>query len=144
MMTMMTVDKPLPLADYDSAPFWEGCRANRLLVQRCQSCGTHRFPPAHLCPRCRSREAAWVESTGSGRVYSWIVVRHPVPSEIYGSDVPYIVALVELEEGVRMASNIVECTPEAMKADMPVEVTFTRIDDRVTLPQFRPVTAAAR
>ncbi|MGE0715910.1 MAG: Zn-ribbon domain-containing OB-fold protein [Alphaproteobacteria bacterium] len=139
---MTAYDKPLPVPDADSAPFWAGCRAHRLLLQRCRSCGAHRYPPGAICPECRSREAHWVEASGRGRVFSWIVVRHPVPRDIYADDVPYVVALVELDEGVRMAANIVGCAPEAVAADMAVTVEFADVTPEISLPRFRPVGAA--
>jgi uncharacterized OB-fold protein len=134
----MTYAKPLPEPDPDSAPFWEGCHHHRLMLQRCGNCGRHRFPAQRLCPHCRSAEAEWVEASGQGKVFSWIVVRHPVPRDVYAQDVPYVVALVELAEGVRMPSNIIDCKPEDVVAGMPVSVTFKDVTPDITLPLFRP------
>ncbi len=134
----MSASKPVPAIDHLSAPYWEGCREGRLLLQTCTACGTARFPPGPVCTACGSGEAKWIESSGRARVYSWIVVRHPIPAEVYAGDVPYVVALVELEEGVRMPTNIVACAPEAIKADMPLELCFREIAGGVQLPQFRP------
>jgi len=134
----MTYLKPLPAPDPDTQPFWEGCRAHRLMIQRCLSCGTPRFPPGPFCAQCRSREAEWIAASGRGRVFSWIVVEHPVPGDVYRADVPYVVALIDLDEGVRMASNIVGCDPHAIAADMPVRVSFEQVSETVTLPRFRP------
>jgi uncharacterized OB-fold protein len=136
--------KPLPVPDPDSGPFWAGCREHRLLIQRCAGCGAFRYPPGPVCPHCRARGADWVQSAGRGTVYSWIVVTHPVPKEVYAAEVPYVVALVELEEGVRMASNIVGCAPAEVRADMPVEVLFDEVAPGVALPRFRPAGATAR
>ena len=130
--------KPVPVPDIDSAPFWEGCRQHRLMIQRCAACGHLRFPPAGMCPNCRSMESDWVGACGHGRLYSWIVIRHPVPREIYAGDVPYVVALVDLEEGVRIPTNMI-CTPEELVGDMPVEVVFDDVSPDLTLPKFRPV-----
>jgi len=80
-----------------------------------------------------------IESCGHGRVFSWIVVRHPVPREVYAADVPYIVALVTLDEGVRIPSNIVGVEPERITADMPVRVKFVRVTPEITLPLFEPI-----
>lgn len=134
--------KPLPEHDPDSLPFWQGCRERRLCIQRCKGCGTHRYPPHRHCPNCRSAEAEWVTLGGRGKIYSWIVVRHPVPAEVYAGEVPYVVALIDLEEGVRMASNIVGCDPSRVHAGMPVEVVFEDVTPEVTLPKFRPVGGA--
>jgi uncharacterized OB-fold protein len=92
-----------------------------------------------LCPKCRAAEAGWVRASGRGKVYSWIVVVHPVPREIWADKVPYVVALVELEEGVRLATNIVECDPGSIAAEMPVEVVFEDVVPEVTLAKFRPL-----
>ena len=134
----MSYLKPLPAPDPDTQPFWEGCRAGKLLIQRCAQCGTHRFPPGPFCPACQSRESQWIEASGRGRVFSWIVVEHPIPADVYRGDVPYAVALIDLEEGVRMASNIVDCDPYAIAADLPVRVSFEQVTEAVTLPRFRP------
>ncbi|MBZ0147300.1 MAG: OB-fold domain-containing protein [Pseudorhodoplanes sp.] len=130
--------KPLPVPDIDSAPFWEGCRNHRLVIQRCTDCGQLRFPPTGMCPHCRSVNSEWITASGRGRLYSWIVVRHPVPREIYASDVPYVVALVDLEEGVRISTNMT-CPPDELMSDMPVEVLFDDVSPELTLPKFRPV-----
>ena len=137
----MTLDKPKPVADHLSAPYWEGCRSDRLLLQTCTQCSTPRFPPGPLCRACGSDASQWVEASGRARVYSWIVVRHPIPAEIYANEVPYVVALVELAEGVRMPTNIVDCAPEAVVDGMPVELCFRDVGD-TRLPQFRPAAPA--
>lgn len=134
----MSYGKPLPVVDPETRPFWEACREGRLMLQRCARCGHTRFPPTSFCPKCRSAEHEWVESRGRGRVFSWIVVRHPVPREVYAMEVPYVVALIELDEGVRMASNIVGIAPESVTAGMPVRVVFRRATPEITLPLFEP------
>lgn len=136
-MNMPAYNKPLPAPDPDSAPFWEGTRAHELRLQRCDDCGTHRYPAGPHCPACRSTRATWIRASGRGKVYSWIVVVHPVPKEVYHQEVPYAVALIDLAEGVRMASNIVGCDPRAITADMPVEVVFDAVTADVTLPKFK-------
>jgi uncharacterized OB-fold protein len=130
--------KPLPVPDPDSQLFWQGCKRHKLLLQRCADCGRYRYPPAPVCAHCRSRAAEWREASGRGRVYSWIVVHHPVPREVYAAEVPYVVALIELEEGVRIASNVVGCAADAVAADMPVSVTFEDVNETISLPKFRP------
>lgn len=136
---MTAYGKPVPAPDADSAPYWQGCREHRLLIQKCGACGAVRFPPASLCPDCGSAAYDWIAASGQGRVYSWIVVTHPVPKDIYAGEVPYVVALVELAEGVRMPTNIVGCDPHDLTAGMPVEVVFDDVDDTLTLPKFRPL-----
>lgn len=139
----MSYAKPLPVADSETRPFWDACQSGKLTIQRCISCGHVRFPPTRFCSKCRSAECEWIESKGQGRVFSWIVVRHPVPRDVYAKDVPYVVALIELDEGVRIPSNIVDCTPEDVTAGMPVSVTFRAVTPEITLPLFQPVAKSA-
>jgi uncharacterized OB-fold protein len=139
----MSQPKPRPALDPDSAPYWEACREHRLIVQRCGQCGKTRFPPGPTCPGCGATDHDWIASSGRGRVFSWIVVRHPVPAEVYAGDVPYVVALIELEEGVRLVSNVIGCVPEDVRANMPVTVVFDDVGE-VPLPKFRPAPPASR
>jgi uncharacterized OB-fold protein len=134
----MTYLKPIPAADVETAPFWAACREHKLIIQRCRSCGHKRFPPTRFCSECQSAEQDWTESSGRGVIFSWIVVRHPVPKEAFAPDVPYIVALVDLEEGVRMPANLEGCAPEAVRGSMPVMVGFRAVTPDVTLPVFKP------
>lgn len=136
---MSAYAKPLPVPDADSAPYWDGCKAHQLLLQRCDHCSVFRFPASPTCPNCSSELATWVRSSGQGKVFSWIVVRHPVPADVYGADVPYTIALIELEEGVRMASNVLGCEPEAVYAGMPVSVHFEDVTPEISLPKFKPL-----
>ncbi len=130
---MPSVIPPVPGADV--AFFWDGVRAGRLLLQACADCGAVRHPPAPMCARCRSLRHEARESTGRGTVYSWIVSRHPTEPDAQ----PRIVALVQLDEGVRLVSNLVDVEPADVHNDMPVEVVFVDHDGTV-LPQFRPTT----
>ncbi len=135
----MSYMKPLPAPDPESAPFWNACREHKLKIMKCTSCGKPRFPATSFCPHCQSSDHEWVEASGTGKVFSWIVVRHPVPKDVYMEDVPYTVALVELDEGVRMPTNIVDCAPEDVSANMRVQVKFRDVTDEITLPVFAPV-----
>jgi uncharacterized protein len=124
--------------DHLSTPFWEGCHEHELRLQRCSDCLSVRFPPGPVCPHCRSNHYDMIVSTGRAKVYSWIVVRHPIPADVYGSEVPYVVALVQLAEGPRMPTNIVGCSPEEVRADMPLELVFKDVTATISLPQYRP------
>ena len=135
----MSNAKPVPAPDHLTRPFWAACKNRELRIQRCLNCASVRFPPGPACLQCRSVEAEWLLSKGRGKVYSWIVVRHPIPAEIYAKDVPYVVALIDLDEGIRMPSNIIGCDPESVTAGMPVEVIFEDVSDTITLPHFRPM-----
>jgi uncharacterized OB-fold protein len=134
----MTYSKPLPVLDPESRPFWEACKQHKLQFQRCRACNHARLPATSFCPNCQSPEFDWVDASGRGKVFSWIVVRHPVPRDVYAQDVPYVVALVQLEEGPRLPTNIVGCAPEAVTAYMPVQVTFRDVTPEITLPVFEP------
>lgn len=130
--------KPLPIVDVQSEPFWTACKENRLIIQKCNVCGTNRFPATHYCANCRSQSYEWIDASGKGKVFSWIIVNHPVPGDIWGDAVPYAVGLIELDEGVRMLSNIVDCEPDKIAGDMRVEVTFAPAGGGFKLPKFRP------
>ncbi|HTJ65759.1 MAG TPA: Zn-ribbon domain-containing OB-fold protein [Alphaproteobacteria bacterium] len=134
----MSYEKPLPALDPESTPFWQACKEHTLKIVKCGACGHLRFPPTSFCPACNSDRIEWVEASGKGTVFSWIVVRHPVPKDVYAGDVPYVVALVTLEEGVRMPTNIVGCAPEDVTAYMPVRVQFRDVTPEITLPVFAP------
>jgi uncharacterized OB-fold protein len=134
---------PLPLPDLDTRPFWDGCREGELLLPRCRACGETRWPPGPMCPSCRSFETEWARASGRGAVYSWVVVTHPV-HPVLADQVPYVVGLVELEEGVRLVANVTGCAPAEVTADMPVELYFEDPVEDVRLPNFRSAHAGER
>lgn len=126
---------PLPSPDVLTAPFWEACRRGALEVSACRACGHLFLPPGPCCPRCWSFGLEPRRVSGRGRVWSFAVYRrgyHP------GLPAPYVVALVELDEGPRLISNVVGCAPEEVTVDMPVEVRFERVGD-FALPRFVPL-----
>jgi hypothetical protein len=131
-------EKPLPRPTPETQHYWEGAKAGELRLQRCQACRHTYFPPRPFCPKCASREVAVVKASGRGRLYSYVINHRPPPG--FEADAPYAIAVVELEEGPRMMSNIVgvEQTPDALALDMALEVTFDAVTDEVTLPKFRP------
>ena len=127
--------RPRPGITRDSAFWWEGVQAGKLLIQRCGGCGTLRHPPRPMCPRCQSLEWDTVEASGRGTVYSFVVSHHPqVPS----FDYPLTIGLIELEEGTRLVSNVIDVDPADVHVGMPVEVVFEAVDDDFALPLFRP------
>jgi len=127
---------PIPPIIWDNMGYWEGINRHELVFQRCKECGTWRHPPRPVCPKCRSFEKEWAPSTGKGAVYSWVTYQEsPHP----GFKAPYSVALVEMEEGVRLVSNMVDIKPEEISIGMPVEVVFEDIAEGLTLPKFRKV-----
>jgi uncharacterized OB-fold protein len=115
--------------------FWEGVDARKLLFQKCQDCGAIRQPPGPMCPHCQSLKWAPHESRGRGTVAAWIVSKHPTKPD----ENPRIVALIDLEDGVRMISNLQDVESGEVKIGMPVELLFAEVSGGV-LPQFRPST----
>jgi uncharacterized OB-fold protein len=134
---MKTYEKPIPQPDAVTGPFWEAARQGRLLVQHCPGCGAHQFYPQASCRKCLSEELDWVDAKGEGTIYAYTVI-HRAPSRPFAPDVPYTVALVDLDEGCRMISNIVDVPPEDVRVGMPVEVVFEEITPEISLPKFRP------
>jgi uncharacterized protein len=136
METMPEGQRPKPQPTPETQHFWDGTKAGELRLQRCASCSKVYFPPRPFCPACASREVGVFTASGKGRLYSYVIHHRPVP----GFTPPYAIAVVELDEGPRMMTNITECpqTPEALVLDMPVEVAFEKLDDDITLPLFRP------
>jgi hypothetical protein len=125
-----------PTTTPDTRFFWDGVRAHTLPIQRCTGCRALRHPPRPMCPRCNSLSWDTVESSGRGRVYSFVMPRHPPLPWFEGT---YIVALVELDEGTRLVSNLCGVAPEDVTIGMPVEVFYEHFDGGLVLPQFRPV-----
>ena len=117
--------------------FWDHCQDGALHFQRCSSCGSWRHLPRYMCARCGSPEFRWEPSSGNGRLFSWTVT-HQALHPAFAADVPFIAAVVELEEGVRMATRLIECNPDGIALDMPVELTFEVLGDGFNLPVFRP------
>ena len=133
----MSYDKPLPVKNPDTAFFWDGCREHELRFEKCGQCSHVRWPPAMLCPRCHSRQTDRIISGGRGSVFSYVIYRE-TPHPAFQGDLPYVVALVELEEGPRLLTNIVGCPPEEVRCDMPVVVAWEDVTQEVSLPKFRP------
>jgi uncharacterized OB-fold protein len=130
-------NKPLPAPTFDSKPYWEYCKQHELRFQKCSQCGKYRNPATILCADCHSMEYTWEKVSGKGKVYSFIVyqrVYHPG----FAQDVPYNVSLIELEEGIRMLSNVTDIANDKIEIGMPVSVYFQDIDEEFALPKFRP------
>jgi uncharacterized protein len=129
--------RPLPVPDGDTKPYWDAAREHRLVIQRCQVCQQAIFYPRSVCPRCMSDRIAWIEATGKGTVYSYTVV-HRAPAQ-FAEDAPYVVAVVDLDEGVRLMTNVVGCAPAEVRIGAEVEVTFDDVTPEISLPKFRPI-----
>jgi uncharacterized OB-fold protein len=133
----VSYEKPLPIPNADTEPFWTGCKAHQLRFQRCRTCGLVRWPASILCPECHGRETEWIVASGRGHVFSFIVY-HEALHPAFEQDLPYVVAIVELDEGPRLLTNIVGCSPDEVHCDMPVEVVWDDVTEEIHLPKFRP------
>lgn len=128
--------KPLPEPTIDSQPFWDGLKDRRILLQRCADCGEVRHYPRPMCGSCQSMDVDWVEASGRGEVYSWTVTHHPFQIGFRG-ETPYILVTVDLEEGVRMQTQLLDAKPEDLKLGLKVEAVFAPANADVVLPFFR-------
>jgi len=131
----MAPSRPLPRPTPETQHFWDGTAAGELRLQRCRACDDPYFPPQPFCPRCASGDVEVVRASGRGSLYSYVITHRAAP----GFEAPYVIAEVELEEGPRLLSNLldVEPDPEQLPLDLPLEVTFESFGE-VTVPVFRP------
>jgi uncharacterized OB-fold protein len=129
----------LPRPTPETAHFWAAARNGELLLQRCTACESTYFPPRPFCPNCSCDEIQNVQASGRGTLLSYVISARPAP----GLPAPYVLAIVRLEEGPQMLSNVINCppTPEALKLDMPLRVCFQTQNDEIALPLFEPETA---
>jgi len=138
---MVEIQKPLPGITEATKPYWEAAKQHELVLLKCVDCGHHRHPLApgesFMCPNCASvKQPQWVKASGKGRLITWTVV-HKVFLPAFANEVPYVVAIAQLEEGPRMLANLRGVKPDEIKSDMEVEVFYEDLTDEVTLPQFR-------
>ena len=131
----MPAQIPQPTIDSDSREYWDGLAQGELRIQHCAACSKYVFYPRSICPHCFASELVWVKAAGRGTVYSYTVVRQAFGR--FAEDVPYVIAIVELDEGVRMMSRIADTPPEDVKVGAVVQVTFEHFDEGVALPYFK-------
>jgi uncharacterized OB-fold protein len=133
----MTVDvmTPLPQPSIETAPFWAAVQERRLLMPRCDACATVAFPPTVACRGCGATAFTWTEMSGRGSVYSFVVF-HRVYHPGFADKVPYVVAVVDLDEGPRIISNIVGVPIDEVQCDMPVTVVYEDVRDGYLIPKF--------
>ena len=138
--------KPVPVRDEESAPFFDGALHGRLMLLRCRACGMFLSPIAGIgaplrprCVSCFAGDLEWAPSSGRATLYSFVIM-HQLYDEAFAQDVPYNIAVVETEEGVRLTSQVVDCPNDALEVGMALEVTFERMSDDVAVPKFRPAT----
>ena len=135
---MQQMRKPLPFVYDENRPFWDGTKKHQLLIQKCKDCGRYQFYPRSTCMHCMSENIEWVKASGKGKVYSYTIAYRP-GSPAFADDAPYNIAIIELEEGVRMPSKVVDCKNEDLKCDMPVEVVFRDETPELAIPYFKPI-----
>jgi uncharacterized OB-fold protein len=138
----MELNRPLPSPITPEAqPYWDGLKENKLMLPKCDDCGKPFFYPRALCPNCHSRNIGWMQASGRGKLYSFQIA-HRSLSRAFKVELPCVMAMIELEEGPRMMSNLIniEPDPSVIKCDMPVEVVFEKQNDDITLALFQPAT----
>jgi hypothetical protein len=131
----ITPPVPQPESDF----YWEKCKAHELWLRHCKACDNTYFYPRDICPHCFSRDTDWIKSSGRGILHTFAIA-HRAPIPAFQNRVPFVLAIVELEGGARIPTNLVEVEPEpsAIKCGMAVEVVFEDLDDKISLPKFRP------
>jgi uncharacterized protein len=131
----------LPSPDAETQPWWDAANDERLLIKRCNSCTKPHFYPRPFCPHCWSEDVEWVEASGRATLYTFSIVRrNDLPP--FGERVPYVAAAVDLEEGPRMLTNIVDCDEADLAIGMALEVAFRKETDEYTFPVFRPAASS--
>ena len=132
------MERPLPTALPETEAFWQGCRDGVLLLQRCRACGNVQYYPRSICADCLSSDLGWRRASGRGRIHSFTTV-HRAPGPPFEGDLPYVVGVIELEEGPRMVSRVTGGDPDRLAIGLAVEVAFEPVSDGFVLPVFRPV-----
>ncbi|MEO7940101.1 MAG: Zn-ribbon domain-containing OB-fold protein [Burkholderiaceae bacterium] len=138
---MNAAARPSPSPTQVTLPFWEAAAKGTLLFQRCSDCKRTQSLPRLFCSHCMSEDVKWETSQGLGTVYTF-TVNHRAANAHMADKVPYVVALVELDEGVRMMANIVDVAPETVRIGDRMQVQFLRLSDTISLPQFAPASTA--
>jgi uncharacterized OB-fold protein len=139
-MNQNKFQKPLPVPQPESEFYWEKARQHELWLRSCRDCRQIYFYPRDICPECFSRNTNWIQSGGKGILHTFAIV-HRAAYPAFQDDVPYIIAIVELEDGARIPTNLVDVEPDPkmIKVGMAVEVTYDDISEEITLPKFKPV-----
>jgi uncharacterized protein len=139
MTTQSGYQKPIPLVTPESERYWQGCKQHQLWMRYCNPCAKPYFYPRDVCPACGSRDVDWKQMSGRGQIFTFAIA-HRAPTPGFRGDVPFVTAIVELDEGPRMMTNIVSVEPDPakIKVGMAVEVTFEDITEEISLPKFKP------
>jgi len=133
---MSAVQRVLPQPTRLTRPYWEAAKEHRLVIQECVHCQTRQFYPRDFCMTCLSEDVRWIEASGLGTVYTYTINRRAA-SEAMSGRVPYVVAVIDLDEGVRMMTNIVDSPIESVRIGSRVQVCFEKVSADITLPQFK-------
>ena len=135
---MAQARKPLPQPTPDTQPFWDAAKRHELMLPKCRVCSQLHYFPRPFCPHCFSWDLEWVHCSGRGKLYSFVINYRPAPG--FEEEAPYVIAVVELEEGPRMMSNLtgVEPEPDKVQVDMPLEIVFEDVNEELTMFKFRP------
>lgn len=138
---MAKAQKSLPQPTPDTQPFWDGIKRHELLLPKCIVCTELHYYPRPFCPKCFSWDLEWVRCSGNGKVYSYVINHRPAPG--FQDETPYIIAVIELEEGPRILSNLtgIAPDPDQVQVDMPVEITYEDVNDQLTLFKFQPISS---
>ena len=132
---MSTVRFDLPTPEGDTIEFWEAAKEERLLIKHCLDCDAYSYYPRPFCPKCWSEQVEWYQASGEGSLYTWSVIyNNDMPP--FRDRVPYVAAIVDLAEGPRMMTNVVDCPFEELQVGMPLMVSFQPISDEFTIPVF--------
>lgn len=129
--------KPIPVPDEASQPFFEGTREHRLLIQQCSNCGIVMWPVKARCTNCLGANVHWIQASGKATLYSFVLM-HQIYHPGFATEVPYNIAEVDLVEGLRIITNVTGCANDELRIGMPLEVSFDDLTAEVTLPRFKP------
>ena len=127
-----------PETDLESEPYWASLKEHDAKLQKCGNCDRFRFPPLPSCPYCGVAGGEWAQISGKGTVYSWIVVHHPIDPRLI-PELPFVVALIDLQEGSRVAARLTNVELDKIKVDLPVQAVYEDVDDSLTLYNFEPL-----
>lgn len=132
------IELPPPAPTTVSLPYWRAAHEGRLILRGCRACGASMFYPRDICPRCASVDLDWREASGQGSVYAHTVV-HRAPTKAFRARAPYVIAIIDLDEGPRMMANVTDCAPEEVRIGMRVRAWFEPRGEGLAIPQFRPL-----
>jgi uncharacterized OB-fold protein len=140
MSTGQAYKKPLPIPENDKVTkaFWEATKQHKLVIPRCKDCDKWHFYPREQCPFCMSKNLEWAEVSGKARLHAYTIV-HQTAHPAFAEDVPYVHAVIQLNEGVRLISNVIGIDPHQVKIDMPLEAVFDDVTPEWTLVKFKPL-----